>query len=237
MAFRPIPPRETPTTAPPGAPGRANQRARTRPIQPEPTETPAPKASSTTKVTKRRQAKPSKRTKPTREKRKPTGDYPNGYARTPEHSRFALGNPGGPGRPKGSLSQDSIKRREYQTQQTVTIAGRPMKLSQRELAEKLVVKKAIETKDTKLLLHILAEAGRLFPDVAHAAEVDRDASDSELDHQILRDLLAGLAMGEPAPDFPDPLSSLGITQPDLTANFADGDWDDGASAGETDDDD
>lgn len=237
MAFRIIPPKVEPSTEPSGSAQPVIPRPRKRPTPPETIGAPAPQPSSTTAAESRPQTGPTKRTGSKRSKRKPTGDYLIGYAQPPKDTQFAPGNPGGPGRPKGSLSQDSIKRREYQTRQTVTIAGRPMKLSQRELAEKLVVKKAIETKDTKLLLHILAEAGRLFPDAAQAEEADRYASNSELDHQILRDLLDGAVMGEPDPDCRDPLSSLGITQPDLKANFSDGDWEEKTSAGETDDDD
>jgi hypothetical protein len=158
-------------------------------------------------------------------KRQPTGNYSVGYAQPPVHSRFAPGNPGGPGRRNGSRSLDSIKRSEYQAKQTVNFAGRTVKLSQRELAEKIIVKKALETKDTKLLLHLIQEAKRLFPETAPTDDTHATESSSELDHQILRDMLATFVMGERDPDDPDPFSSLGIAQPDLRANFEGGEWD------------
>lgn len=166
-----------------------------------------------------------------RGKRQPTGDYTVGYARPPVHSQFAPGNRAG-GRKKGSKSQASIMRKELDAKQHVRIDGRSMKLSQRELAMKMFTKKAFERSDPKLLKQMLDYAEKLFPDKKDGGTVANPLSDARLDQQILGDLFAGLGLGQAAPDGDDIFSSLGLTQPDLTADFNDGDWNDDTSNAE-----
>ena len=152
------------------------------------------------------------------EKRKPSGDYAVGFARPPEHTRFKPNNPGGPGRRKGSRSQDAIMRKELDAKKTVRIDGRTVKMSHRELAAKLVVKKALEKEDPKLLLQLLSFSSLLFPEIGQADPAASAASIRVRDQQILQELFAGLAMGEPDPNNADPLANFGAPLPDLTGN-------------------
>lgn len=158
-----------------------------------------------------------------REKRQPTGDYTVGYARPPVHSQFAPGNPGG-GRKKGSKSQATIMRKELDAKQQVRIDGRSVKLSQRQLAMKVFMKKAFEKSDPKLLKQVLDYADKLFPEKGDDGSTASPLGDARLDQQILGDLIAGLDLGEVGPEGEDIFSSLGVSQPDLTAGFDDGDW-------------
>ena len=163
-----------------------------------------------------------------RDKRQPTGDYTVGYARPPVHSQFVPGNRGG-GRKKGSKSQATIMRKELDAKKMVRIDGRSVKLSQRELAMKMFTKKAFENSDPKLLKLVLDYADKLFPEKEDSGSAANPLGDARLDQQILGELLASLAMGEVDPEGEDIFSSLGVSQPDLTADFQDGDWNDGTS--------
>lgn len=52
-------------------------------------------------------------------KNQPTGDHAAGYGRPPVKHQFQPGNKGGPGRPKGSKSQDTLLREELAAKQSV----------------------------------------------------------------------------------------------------------------------
>jgi hypothetical protein len=111
--------------------------------------------------------KPAKRrghaTKDDRGKWQPTSDYPHGFARTPEHSRFKRGCKGGPGRPKGSVSHDALMAKHLNQKREVSLNGRRRQVANRELVIMSTVKSAIEGKDKQARAHVLAHDQRLHP--------------------------------------------------------------------------
>jgi hypothetical protein len=184
-------------------------------------------------------AKPadSREQKPKKKKKKPTGDYDVGFCKTPIESRFKVGNPGGPGRKRGSLSQDTYLRKELDEKRTLRINGRERRLSTRELATKLLIEAALKKQEIKHLELVVAHARRLFPDAAPVDVHDAALPDAAFDEDILRQLFAGLSMGEPDPDYPNSWTDL-IDQPplgrDAENNCPDDDEtvEDGVTAGE-----
>lgn len=209
---------------PPRTPLQVNPRPRTRPgVAPGAKPTGSGAAQTPRRTDDAHEAGAARVKGSKREKRQPRGDYPVGYARPPVDGQFKANNPGGPGRPKGSRSQDSILRKELETRQTIRIAGRGVKLSQRELAVKILIRKAFEKSDTKLLLQIIQYGQQLFPEVNQTDPAVSVAGNSARDQQVLRDLFDGLSLGEPDPDNPDPFAGIGAPLADLTADYdADG---------------
>lgn len=158
----------------------------------------------------------------------PAGDYEVGFAKPPVKHQFKADNPGGPGRPKGSRSQDSIEREKLNCKQLVTIGGRTKKVPRRELAVDIYHKKALEERDPRMLAHLIDRAGHLFPDTA-ADSVQRSVlGDSGLDEMVLKAFFASLAMGEANPENPDPMGSgteiADFTGANLTGGWSEGDW-------------
>ena len=160
-----------------------------------------------------------------RAKRQPTGNYPVGFAKAPEHSRFQPNNPGGPGRPKGSRSQNSILRKELEAKRVVRIDGRGVKLSNRELATKMFLTKAFEKSDPKQLMQVIQFSQHLFPETTEGGTAITDpAATAILDQQILSDFWAGREMGEPCGAGAGVLPALGIGIAAPGPGIDDGDW-------------
>jgi hypothetical protein len=129
----------------------------------------------------------------------PTGDYSVGFARPPKQHRFSSGNPGGPGRPKGSVSHDTILRKELKQKRPVRIDGRTMNLTTRDLLLKTMIKDALGgDKAARKLLW--GELGRLFPNDVEAlrapSPAEYNASDRQSLEELKKDLLDGLFDGD-----------------------------------------
>lgn len=152
-----------------------------------------------------------------------------GYKNPPVDKQFKKGNKGGPGRPKGSKSHDTLLRAELNAKQTVRSGGRERQVSKRELAATLLINTALEKRDHRMLTALNAEARRLYPEAVADAGA-QEAYDPALDRQILQQLLQQLALGEPNPENSDPLRDLAIGDPDLgqadeNDSWSEGDWD------------
>lgn len=146
--------------------------------------------------------------KAAREKHQPTGDYPEGYCRTPVRTRFQKGNPGGPGRPKkDSKSQDDLMRAEFLKLQHVTEKGRRRRITTRELIPGLLIK-AILQKSSPKELHALEDiACRLFP--GRPADASSQVTiDPQQEREYVRQLIASVHIGELAGESADPLADF-----------------------------
>lgn len=140
----------------------------------------------------------------------PTADYPEGFARPPEHSRFKPGGKPGPGRPKGSVSQEKILAKHLNQKREVTLDGKRQKLPTREILLMATVKAALEGKDKRARDYILAQGERLFaekdnavsaltaPALSASDQLSLAEFEAEMRAQILEELRgrSGAAEGE-----------------------------------------
>ena len=106
----------------------------------------------------------------------PTGEYEVGFGRPPADHRFKKGGAGGPGRPKGSRSHDSILREALSEKRPVRIDGQERNLPLRKLVVLKTVKDAAEGTDRHARKYVLDESARLFPE----AEIARATKPSDL---------------------------------------------------------
>lgn len=126
-----------------------------------------------------------------REKREPTGDYEVGWCRPPVEHRFK-GKPG-PGRPKGSVSQDTLLRKHLNQKRKIRVDGKERLVPMRELLVMTATKKAIE--GDKELGAMLAESLRLFPDQqASRASGSGLSALTQADKQLLSEFFSGLGL-------------------------------------------
>ena len=132
-------------------------------------------------VTPLKSAAPKQRrghaTKDVNGKSQPTGDYSVGWCRPPEQTQFRKGCKPGPGRPKGSLSHDTLLKRQLDQKQLVRINGREKNLSLRELIVTRAVMAAVEGKDRDARKYVLAESARLYATLDNTADVGADGRD------------------------------------------------------------
>ena len=108
----------------------------------------------------------------------PTGEYEVGFGRAPADHRFKKGGAGGPGRPKGSRSHDSILREALSEKRPVRIDGRECNLPLRKLILIKTIRDAAEGKDRHARKYVLDESARLFPE----AETPRATKPSDLNN-------------------------------------------------------
>lgn len=140
----------------------------------------------------------SRKRRPTREKRQPTGDYERGYCRPPVEHQFK-GKPG-PGRPKGSLSHDAIVRRHYDQKRKIKVYGEEKLVPVRELIVMTHVKQALEGK-LNPLKEAMAESARLYPH-PQTTQAESDATSlSAAEQELIDALIAGYLAG-PQGDVP-----------------------------------
>lgn len=175
---------------------------------------------------------PPRKQRSKREKHKPTGDYTVGYARPPVEHQFK--GKAGPGRPRGSFSQDTILRRNLAQSRKVKIDGKVRTMPMREYLVMTQIKLAAEGK-LAALKGLLAESARLYPEPADAQSEAVKAyplGDGKSDGHILRELVGMLSIGEPNPESSDPWSDMAVvgsadedsdTAP--AGAWAEGDWD------------
>lgn len=91
----------------------------------------------------------------------PTGDGV-GWCNPPEATRFEKGGKGGPGRPKGSVSHDTMLKKHLSQKRSVRVDGKEKKIAIRELVLMTTVKAAAEGKDRDARKYILQELARIY---------------------------------------------------------------------------
>ncbi len=226
---------------PGGAADSARQPKRASVICPPPRRRPSPSPAAASlvdgvsgepveQIREDRPTAPLRRRRSKHEKRKPTGDYPVGYARPPVEYQFK-GKPG-PGRPSGSLSHDTILRRNLAQSRKVKIDGKVKAMPMREYLIMTQIKLAAEGK-LPALKGLLAESARLYPestDAQPAAPTAYPLGDGTSDGRILRELIGMLSIGEPNPESSDPWSDMAVMGGDEDGDtspvgaWAEGDW-------------
>lgn len=131
----------------------------------------------------------------------PTGEGP-GFANPPKEHQFRKGGSGGPGRPRGSVSYDTLVRKHLTTKRRVRIEGVDRQVSTAELILMTTIKDAAEGKGRDARKYILAEIARAFPTQEDRQSIgprELNASDAlslaeyeaELRRQLLAEILAG----------------------------------------------
>lgn len=131
-------------------------------------------------------------------KNTPSKPYEVGYAKPPEHSRFAKGTSGNPkGRPKGSLNLATAINRALREKITVVENGRRKSMTKLDAAVIQMVNKAVKG-DSKSMSQMLG----LAPLVGLEAANDTPLLD-ESESTLVANLLSQLA---PPPDSSKPKS-------------------------------
>lgn len=198
-----------------------NPRPRSRGLTPPP-ESNAPSAPPTPTLTPRPNAQGATPKSAKREKRQPTGDHLIGYCRPPVKSRFPLGNPGGPGRKNGRRSQDSLLREELMRLETVRTGGRSKRVTRQKLINTLAVNTALKEAKFKDLMALVAEARRLFPEVAVDEKGTRN--DEAAGQEAIRWLMSSLTLGGQNPGA-DPLADIATAANGLLGQGNNEGWD------------
>lgn len=123
-------------------------------------------------------------------KRRPTGDYPVGFAKPPETGQFKPGRSGNPkGRRKPALSIDELVEAELNQMTAVKLGGEVVKLSKREALAKRIVSEALQG-DRHAQKLALALAGQA------AARREGRVGDALSDEEV-RQLMVMLKYAEP----------------------------------------
>lgn len=128
----------------------------------------------------------------------PTGNYRIGFCMPPVHGQFK-GKPG-PGRPKGTKSQDSLMREMLEAKRKVRVDGRTRSRANRELINEMQLKLAFD-KNLKAILSLQAEAKRLYPerDSAETTAVPPMADIRDMDRQLMAMVSGLMGIGEALP--------------------------------------
>lgn len=96
---------------------------------------------------------------------RPTGE--RGFAAPPVEHQFKTGGKPGPGRPKGSVSQDALVKNELEQKRPVRIGGRERLVPLRHLIVMATIKDAIEGKSARARAWALQTMERLYPSEPH----------------------------------------------------------------------
>lgn len=137
----------------------------------------------------------------------PTGEGP-GFASPPKQHQFRQGGSGGPGRPRGSFSYDTLIHKHLSKKRRVRVDGKDCLVSTGELIVMATIKDAAEGKGRDARKHALAEMARTFPTQADSQSVgprELNASDAlslaeyeaELRQRLLEEIRAGEHEEEP----------------------------------------
>ena len=161
-----------------------------------------------------------------KEKRIILGDHEVGFGRPPKEHQFKDRNKGGPGRPPGSKSQNSLLRAEFDRKHTAREGSKTIKTSARELISRLVVTGPITSRHHKDLAKLNALARDLYPDPVSEAGF-AEAYDPALDQAVLQHLVASLQLGEACADGINPLADRATGRPDLGLSAGDDAWNEG----------
>lgn len=135
--------------------------------------------------------------------KKPPGDYPVGYGKTPEHTRFQKGQSGNPsGRPKGTLSLAAVLRRALKEKIWVTENGERSCISKFDAAVIQMVNKAVKG-ETRAMQQVLSFNGLL----SETAPALTPAVVAESEQRALATLLQRLHADRADTDPPPPASA------------------------------
>ncbi|GHH09696.1 hypothetical protein GCM10008023_06700 [Sphingomonas glacialis] len=154
------------------------------------------------------------------------GDYPVGYCRAPEAHQFQIGNKGGPGRPRGSKSQNSLLRAELDRKHTTREGGKVKKTPARDLISRLIVTGPISSRNYKDLARLNALARDLYPDPVSETGI-AEAYDPAKDEAVLRSFLTSLQLGEASATGLNPLADRATGRPDPGQSAGDDAWNEG----------
>jgi hypothetical protein len=123
-------------------------------------------------------------------------DYPVGYGKPPQHTRFRKGESGNPsGRPKGSKNLTTLLEKELKQRVVVTENGRRRSITKQEAMVKHLVNKAVS--GDRALMQLLIEEIRLLE--ARAASSPSGTNLDEADREVMRQIqerMRGLMKGE-----------------------------------------
>ena len=112
-------------------------------------------------------------------------DYPVGYRKPPQHTRFKEGESGNPsGRPKGSKNLTTLLEKELKQRVVVTENGRRRSITKQEAMVKHLVNKAVS--GDRLLMRLLLEEIRLLE--ARAASSPSGTNLDEADREVMRQI-------------------------------------------------
>ena len=112
-------------------------------------------------------------------------DYPLGYGKPPQHTRFKKGESGNPtGRPKNSKNLTTLLEKELKQRVVITENGRRRSITKQEAMVKHLVNKAVS--GDRPLMQLLLEEIRLLE--ARAASSPSDASIDEADREVMRQI-------------------------------------------------
>jgi hypothetical protein len=112
-------------------------------------------------------------------------DYPVGYGKPPQHTRFKKGESGNPsGRPKGSKNLTTLLEKELKQRVLVTENGRRRSISKQEAMVKHLVNKAVS--GDRPLMRLLLDEIRLLE--ARAASSPSGTNLDEADREVMRQI-------------------------------------------------
>jgi hypothetical protein len=112
-------------------------------------------------------------------------DYPVGYGKPPQHTRFRKGESGNPsGRPKGSKNLTTLLEKELKQRVVVTENGRRRSITKQEAMVKHLVNKAVS--GDRALMQLLLEEIRLLE--ARAASSPSGTNLDEADREVMRQI-------------------------------------------------
>ena len=131
----------------------------------------------------------------------PTGEGP-GFANPPKEHQFRKGGSGGPGRPRGSVSFDTLIRKHLTKKRRVRVDGKDRVVTTGELIVMATMKDAAEGKSRDARKYVLGEMARTLPTQVDSQTVgarELNASDAlslaEYEAELRRQLLAEIQAG------------------------------------------
>ncbi len=155
-------------------------------------------------------------------KKQPQGDYPVGYAKTPEHSRFKVGNEFGKkgGRPKGRKNNATLLREILESKIEITAPdGVKKRVTMIEAATWQNLKKALSG-DARAYAEVMRLAGQVgiethAPSAPNEELAADEAATLALFHQAMEaEVLAKHGLPAATPPAPDDGSPAVVSYPD-----------------------
>lgn len=144
--------------------------------------------------------------KVTKPKRRPTGNYPVGYARAPSANQFQKGKSGNPmGRPKGSKHRETLEEifaREAFVKRKVMVGGKPTMMTAMETIYHIMMKEASKGKLTALKM-VMQLAATVPVETPEEEERRRAITDRLMDALQGASEFSSAVRAVPDPD-PDP---------------------------------
>lgn len=131
----------------------------------------------------------------------PTGNYDSGWCQPPQATRFKKGCKPGPGRPRGTVSHDTLLKKHLGQKRRIRVDGRERDVATREIVLMTTVKAAAEGKDREARKYVLQEMARIYGGEGRdnsGVPVELSASDAlslaEFEAEIRRQILEDIAL-------------------------------------------